>query len=365
MGIRSLVALVAATVLLLPPTTAAGGSANDGTSDVELVGAFLAGGPITGAALLDGYLYVATPDRLSIYDASQPLAPRLVGTQPSPHNIYGELISTDGKTLLLNDGLAGGTLDVWNVEDKTNPLIVSTVRGVTDEHVSCLLGCSWAYGSDGTIIDLRHPGDPDKLHENWKEIAGFAKPHLHRVDEFRTGFMATGPRQGPPMVVDVRRPLKPRVIASTGVPKNTPSAFLFSTWARGGRDRYLVTSTEQRRCTSEREGALVTFDSQGWPKDRHFELAGSFRYQGRTEQSDNSCAAYYFSLHPDFDDGGLILLPNGLEGTRIVEVSGRGAIEEVDSFVPPLSDVWLSFWIDEEIFYALNTTGEVYILRYG
>src|SRR3990170_4982346 len=111
MGIRarSVIALVAASALVALSAPSGGALEPGRATDVELVGAFLAGGPISGAALLDGYLYVTTPDRLSIYDASQPIAPRLVGTQPSPHYIYGELISTDGTTLLLNHGLSRGT----------------------------------------------------------------------------------------------------------------------------------------------------------------------------------------------------------------------------------------------------------------
>jgi len=53
-----------------------------------------------------------------------------------------------------------------------------------------------------------------------------------------------------------------------------------------------------------------------------------------------------------------------LEGIRLVSIGRTGAVEEVDSFTPPISDVWFTFWLDKEIFYALNRTGEVYILRY-
>lgn len=364
---RALAAALALGLLAVPGMSAADAPAGEDSARSELVGAFVVGAPITGATLLDGYLYVTSSDRLSIYDVSEPLLPKLVGTEPSPNAIYGELISTDGETLLLNNGIATGTLDIWNVEDKTNPVHVSSVGGVNDEHVSCALECTWAYGSLGSIVDLRKPGDPELRDPNWKEITGLEKDAIHRLDEFRYGFMATAPRQGPPVLLDVRRPLRPRIVARTLVPRKVPNAFLFSNWLRAGTDRYMVSSSETAVCNDKHQGALVTFDTTGWPRDRRFEVADTFKYRARTDsdEDEESCRSYYFSMHPDFADGGLILLPNGLEGTRIVEVSPRGSMEETDSFIPPVSDVWLAFWIDEEIFYALNTTGEVYILRYA
>ena len=139
------------------------------------------------------------------------------------------------------------------------------------------------------------------------------------------------------------------------------SMFLYSSWLRGGNDRFVLTSTENGTCSDDHQAALVTFDTRGWPRDDRFEEAGRFRYPGRTGES---CLAYYFSPHPDFADGGPVLLPNGLDGTRVIDVAPDGTMKESASFVLPNSDVWLAFWIDDEIFYALNSTGEAYVLRY-
>lgn len=340
------------------------GAAPRGEPDVSIVGAFATPGPITGAVLDGDFLYVTSFWSLTIYDTSNPLVPELLATKVSPHLVYGELISTDGEILLLNDGVGGGTLDVWNVEDKTNPVLAGSLLGVRDEHVSCILECRWAYGSDGSIIDLRSPDKPALHSINWKARVGIAGDALHRVDEFRPGFVATAPREGPPLIVDVRRPLSPRRVATTAVREGTPNMFLYTEWVNGGRDRFVISSTENAGCGDDHQGALLTFDTKGWPRDKSFEVAGTYRYRGRTESDDDACQAYYFSLHPSFDDGGLALLPNGIEGTRVIEIDERGRIEEVDAFVLPTSDVWLAFWMDEEIFYALNQTGEVYILRY-
>jgi hypothetical protein len=340
------------------------GVAGNAPAGVTLIGVIATGGPITGAVQDGRYLYVAGHTSISIYDTIEPTAPELLAVRTNPHLIYGELLSTGGEVLLLNGGFIGPTLDVWNVEDKSNPVLAGTVQWLPDEHVSCLLECTWAYGSDGSIVDLRDPTAPDLQDTNWKVEVGIGSKPMHRVDEFRPGFMATAPRSGPPLVLDVRRPLKPRIVATTKVPRVVPNLFLYSEWANGGRDRFLISSTENGGCTENHQGALVTFDTRGWPDDDSFELVDSYRYRGRTDSDDDSCQAYYFSLHPDFDDGGLALLPNGLEGTRIIEIDEGGEIEEVDSFVLPSSNVWLAFWMDEEIVYALNQTGEIYVLRY-
>ncbi len=354
---RRLVAAVLALCCLAPASAAERPAAS-----VALKGVFVAGGPIVGAALDGRYLYVATPHSLSIYDVEDPMAPELLATRASSRFVHGELISTGGDLLLLNGGIGIGGLDVWNVEDKSNPVVAGTIEGVRDEHFSCLLDCTWAYGSAGSIVDLRVPQDPVLHPGNWARSIGMGNTFFHRIDEYRRGFMATAPREGAPAIVDVRDPLRPRVVARTRMPSRYLSMFLYTTWARGGSDRFLVASTENPACDDDHKAALVTFDTKGWPRERRFEIAGRFRYTTRTE--DETCLAYYFSLHPEFEDGGLALLPNGLEGTRVIEVAPGGTMTEVGSFVLPTSDVWLAFWVDEEIFYALNATGEVYILRY-
>lgn len=342
-------------------------------ADIKLVGAFFVGTPISGAVQHDGFLYVTTSDRLSIYNIEDPASPVLEKTVLSPRLIYGELLSTNGETLLLNNGLEGNTLDIWDVEDKTNPVLSAALKGVTDEHVSCLLDCTWAYGSSGSIIDLRRQTEPVLRTENWMERAGMPvfgpqgfPVSVHRVDEFRHGFMATAPRGPAPDILDVRSPLHPKVIARGVHPPMGQSAYLFTGWPRDGRDRYVISSMEVGECDEDGyRGPLVTFDTRGWPQKQRFPVADTYRYKARTDTEERGCTAYYYSLNPSFEDGGLLILPSGLEGVRMVDVDDRGRMEEVDAFVPVVSDVWLAFWANEEIFYALNRTGEVYVLSYN
>lgn len=329
---------------------------------ITLEGVFLAGGQIRGAALDGDSLYVATPVSLSVYDVSSPLSPVLLARRASSRWIHGELISTGGDLLLLNGGIVAQGLDVWNVEDKSNPVLAASIDGLADEHFSCLLECTWAYGSEGSIVDLRNPHEPVVAAVNWKVASGIGRRRVHRIDEYRPGFMATSPRQAEPVMLDVRRPLQPRVVATTRMSPFDSINFLYTTWPRGGDDRFVLASTENGPCNDEFQAALVTFDTKGWPRDRRFEAAGRFRYKAVTEEE--RCLSYYMALHPGFHDGGLVALPNGQSGIRVVEASPDGKLHEADSFGLPTSNVWLAFWIDEEVFYALSETGEVYILRF-
>lgn len=337
-------------------------------SGIQFVGAFVVGAPITGAALSGDRLYLTTMDRLSIYDVADPRNPVQLASAPSPHPIHGELISTDGRLLLLNDPFVNDTLDVWDVEDKQNPVLVSTMRQATDEHFSCLLDCRWAYGSGGSVIDLQTPGKPVKKDLNWKEHLRLPDDvPIHRVDEYRRGFMVTAPRAGsPPIVIDARRPLDPKVIARIVFSPYNRRGFLYSTWPTEGRSRFLFSSVEysnSRNCDGEEEGALISFDTKGWPERWQFQEADRYKIRGTSEDSQD-CASYYFSLHPSYEKTGLILVPYGREGVRIVEIGSRGNFSEVDYYDTALFDIWHALWVSDEIFYAADRTGVVHILSF-
>ena len=355
-------ALLVLALTLVAAAAPAGARQQAIPGEVELAGVFHAGGTIRGAAIHSGYLYVSTPDRLAIYDLEDPENPQRRSMVASPRLVHGELLSTNGELLitneqnLVNDNFGLRTVDIWDVEDKSNPKLVGTVPSVPDEHLTCVLDCTWAYGSEGTILDLRDPTEPKKLEVNWMELAGLSGS-LHRVDEFRPGFIATAPSGWQPVTYDVRDPLRPRVHEQTRYPSFGRTGFLFTNWANEGRSRYLFSSVEypsDRDCDDKHDGALLAFDMRKRPAP----LVSRFSVPSR-----NGCVGFYFSFHPDFERTRLIALPQSLGGVRIVEFQ-PGKMIDAASFVPVVADVWLTFWIDEEFFYALSTSGEVYILRY-
>ena len=66
--------------------------------------------PIAGAAKLDNYLYIATVDRLTIWDVSDPIVPKLLGASPSPSQdlkIGSDTSSPNGDGYMWNAGNTG------------------------------------------------------------------------------------------------------------------------------------------------------------------------------------------------------------------------------------------------------------------
>lgn len=332
--------------------------------ELELVGVFGGDIPLTGAVLKGGYLYVTSAHKLSVFDVSSPLAPALVGVGPSPRAIHGELLPTNGETMLLNDGLGGATLDVWNVEDKSNPVLIATVSDVTDEHWGCLNGCTWAYGSAGSVVDLRDPGMPKVLTFDWRERAGVTTTTpIHRIDEYRPGYLVTGSREQAPAVIDARDPLRPRQVGRALSPAGAASKIIFSSWPLDGRSRYLLAAVELQEsgdCSNRGAGMLLSFDTHGYPNKARFPLAGRLE----TEASGCGGNGYYVDPNPGFGDNGLLALPF-MDGVMAVRIDDDGDLTEIASFVPPLGLFWLAFWADDDLLYALNQTGEIYILRYS
>jgi hypothetical protein len=176
--------------------------------------------------------------------------------------------------------------------------------------------------------------------------------------------MASAPRGRSPQIIDVRRPLNPRVVAIADTPGYSVDHYLFSSWLREGRDRFVITSGEMQECSESWRGALTTFDTSRWPNKKRLPQLDTYKYGDQGGSEGEGCSSYYFSLRPGFRNKGTVLLPSGTAGTRLLSVDRNGKMKEIDSFTPPVSDVWLTFWIDREIFYALNGTGEIYILRY-
>ena len=342
-----------------------GAQARPPAGELELVNVIHAGGTIGGAVVHDGYLYMSTPDRLTIYSLEDPAAPQQQGVGVSPRLIHGELLSTNGELLLLNEqaviteNSAGlRTVDIWDVEDKSNPKLVGSVRGTPDEHVSCILDCTWAYGSEGSILDLRDPTRPKLRGEDWMDLAGAGarRRDLHRVDEYRPGFITSAPRGRAPAIYDVRDPLRPRLVARARYKQHGFTGFLFSDVPGAGRGRYLFSSIEypgEGDCDDPSDGGVVAFDmkKRGMPQVSRF----------TTDNRD--CVGFYFSFHPDFERTGLIVLPQRIFGVRVVRFQ-PGNMSEMAAFAPAITDMWLSFWVDRDFVYALSITGEIYILRY-
>lgn len=374
-----MVARLVSMVLLLATATSAwagptpGGYASDNVAYIRFVPFEV--GTATGASRYGDYLVVTSWRSFSIYDISEATAPTLLTTEPFGFKFENEDVATNGKIMLFSEEAPGNALHVWDIEDATNPVEVATVEGAGNHTATCILGCTFSYGSDGAIVDLRDPTNAE-LVGNWREELGI-EHRVHDVDEFRSGFIVVSAFDGPMMLVDVRKPLKPREVVAAAPPELEPEAFkaganVHSTrWPRGGRDRFLMgqggSNLSQVQC-DEGTRNFWTFDASRWEHQGVLRLIDEYTpgsgspEQGRYPVS--TCSTHWFEPHRDFHNGGFVVVAYYDLGTRFLEIGKAGEIAEIGWFLPYGGLTSSTYWITDEVVYAIDYTRGFDILRF-
>lgn len=306
---------------------------------------------------LGQYLYLTGTRALSIYDVADPLDPQLVSHVPLGYQWQNEDVSTNGKVLLISESLPGDVLHVWDVSNPQLPFETGRVLFAGNHTMECLHDCTWSYGSEGDIVDLRDPNAP-VLAGNWMEAIGFAGD-AHDVNEVRPGLVVVATISEDFLLLDVEDPLHPRVVG-TG-PHPEPDAYLLHQiiWPRLGTDRLALASGEGG------EGPILSYRVKQNPG-----AAPTFEVAGRYTLGSTS---HWFDVHPQFRDGGLLSVGWYGSGTRILEVAPDGELTEVGHYdasagsllegVPPDS-TWAARWISDDIVYAIDNGRGIDILRF-
>jgi hypothetical protein len=370
---RRLIGVAAVTALLAGAAPAGAGIAKPvmgfTSSNVEYLSTvpFDAGMP-TGGRLVGKYFYVAGTRALSIYDVSTPESPQLVSTTHLGFVFANEDVDTNGKILLMSGDTHPAALFVYDVTDKANPKEIGRIDGLKDHTFSCVLKCKWAYGAGGNIIDLRDPSDP-KVVGNWNpgmpvRFDGFD------VTEVAPGIVVTSSRTI--RMLDARKnPAKPATIALGSAGDNR----LIHTnhWPRKGKDRFLLVQGETpltQRCNGN-SGAFMTWDASRWRDTRTFGLIDEFRVGNGTHVDGNppagvwGCTNMWFQHHPSFKNGGLVASGFFEHGARFLNVDGKGKISELGYFTPVVGSTIATYWITDDIVYALDLYRGIDILRFS
>lgn len=362
---RRLVAAVAAfSLAFIAPATGApargagptvGGFASD---NFEYVTHIPFANDTAGARIVGKYMYVTTSRGLSIYDISNPENPVLTGTALLPQNPYfgEEDPDTNGKILLLNE-------HVIDVEDKTNPVLLAD--HTADQHtMTCILDCTYAYGSEGAILDLRDPTKP-KVVGDWTKIAPPVS-NTHDVTEVKPGLIMTS--TNPLVYLDARKdPLRPKVLAMAGTEDR---AYMHANlWPRSGKERFLLVGSETMgpQC-GPNAGAFMTWDTKNWEKTRTFKLTDTYRVKNGLYTDGQSPANLYcthwFDPHPKYRNGGLVAMAWYEHGTRLFDISRNGKITEAGYFIPYGGSTSAAYWANDEILYSVDYNRGVDVLRY-
>jgi hypothetical protein len=360
--------LAAALPAGLPAATAAPTAGGFASDNVEwLANVPFDVGTATGAKVVGKYLYVTSWRAFSIYDLSDPLDPTLLSTTPFGFKFENEDVSTNGSILVFSETLPQSNLHIWDVEDKGNPTLITTLAGAGQHTMSCILKCRYLYGSGGNVIDLRDPANPEVV-GNFLE--GMPATSTHDVTEVAPGLVLTSSR--PIMLLDARRdPLRPKLLG-VGDDDGITGGVHSNTWPRAGKDRFFIVSSEtnfQGRCSGA-NGAFMTWDTTGYRKTKSFRMVDIFQLDNGTYADGNpaaqasGCSAHWFEHHPDFRNGGLVAVGAYDHGTRFLEVSPKGKISQAGYFLPYGGTTMASYWLDDEIVYGIDLTRGIDILRW-
>lgn len=331
-------------------------------------------GTATGASVFGKFLIVTGWRSFSIYDITYPEDPELITVVPFGFKFENEDVATDGEIMLFSEEAPGDALHVWNVEDKSNPVEIATVEGAGDHTATCILRCTYSYGSDGSIVDLRDPVKA-KLVGNWHKKLGI-KNRIHDVDEFRNGYVVVGAFEGPIMLVDVRTPLAPKLVVSAEPPKLRDEAFAAGAnvhntrWPREGKDRILMaqggSNLAQAQC-DEGTRNFWTFDASRWEDHGVLKLTDEYK-PGNGAPTDgkypaSTCSTHWFQPHPDFHNGGLVAIAYYDLGTRFLDIASNGKIKEIGWFLPYAGVTSATYWVTDELVYAIDYARGFDILR--
>lgn len=317
----------------------------------------------SGARLVDEYFYITTARWLVIYDVSNPTMPERLGMAvlPQEPQFSEEDVDTNGNILLIG---TLGNLYVFDVSEKTNPTQIGSLEGADQHTISCILNCTYGYGSAGLIVDLRDPTHPKEV-GNWGD--GMPASSGHDVTEVAPGLVVTS--TNPLMLLDARKdPVHPRLLA-LGAPDD--ERFMHSNaWPRTAKDKFLLVGGETSGpfCDDEDAGAFMTWDASRWKKTKTFTMIDEYRVTDGLPTDGNatvhSFCTHWFEVHPKFHNGGLLAMAWYEHGTRFLRISDKGKISEDGYFLPVGGATSAAYWITDEIVYAVDYQRGVDILRY-
>jgi hypothetical protein len=359
---RALLTLLA--VLLLAPAAHAQAPAGGFTSPgVEFVSNFARHWDSSGAKLKDGFFYITTERDLVIYDVKDAEHPVQVGTFTFPDAgtpiFTEEDPDTNGRILLVWNAKG---LMVIDVSDKTKPALLSSLADTSDQHtVSCILDCTWAYGSEGAIVDLRDPAKPRLSKQTWDRGAD----SFHDVSEVSPGLVLTSTE--PMYLLDARSdPENPTVLAEARAPGFTHA----NLWPHGGTDDFALVGGESvgPNCSEEASATFQTWDTRGWQSSRTFKLVDQFAMstglppQGASPET--TYCVHWFTTHPTYANGGLVAIAWYEHGVRFLKVSGEGNISEVGWYVPVGGQSSGAYWINDRVVYVADYLRGLDILRF-
>jgi len=403
--------LAALTCLVLPVAASAQAPAPDflASDNVELVNTFRpATGLTAGARVVGNRLFVTSSKDLEIFDISKPEAPKLISNVEANIQFENEEVPTNGKLLGISSDAAntgpecltappaglpllGGCLRLYDVRDPTGIKELPSVPGAGDHTSTCILDCTYFYGSRGSITDARAAlmpgGRAVKLKAKWTDVvqaqAGKFTASCHHVSEVRPGIIITAcnpsavlsvlPEDGGSITV-------PKVLFTGTTPQEAKRFIHSARWPREGQDKFILLGGETNfrpNCdqpgplSDTPVGAFMTFDASHVKQDGKYTPIDEIRPTNGSYLDSNppaqilGCSVHWFEEHPTFRNGGLVALAEYENGTRFLQVMPDGKIKEQGYFVPLGGSTSSPDWApNSNILYASDYERGIDVLRY-
>ncbi|HWC13489.1 MAG TPA: hypothetical protein VG929_02700 [Actinomycetota bacterium] len=390
----ALIAVALAGVLMTTPLAAAQPnlptpeSVGFSSSNVQWVSINPAHAGTSGGKLVGKFYYLTDPRGLFIYDTSKPESPQLVGRLAAPQIGTGAALAqedpdTNGKILLVNAYSSGGSptaLQVVDVSDKAAPKVIGSIA-LSDHTWTCFLDCKYAIGRTGYVLDLTDPTAPKEI-GNWKDHV--TQPsYMHDFEEVAPGLLI-GAGQ-PSFYIDMRNPTKPKQLSAFS-PEFHSLGYHSAIWPRKGKDSLLLMGAEVAPqggnsaagsdCAQDNVHALATYDASAAVKrgprpGAIFRRLSEWRVAGRGAYADGKApghtlyCGHWFDPHPKWRNGGIVAIGHYDWGTRFVDVSRDGKMEEVGYFQPVAGHTSSAEWISDEIVYVHDYRRGLEILRFS
>lgn len=333
--------------------------------------------------------FVSGAAGLSIYDATDPKHPLLLGHLPV-YNWENEdiAVADDGQTAVLTEFTGSFYLHVVDVSDPTLPLITGSMVLSGAHTVECAdRHCSYAFGSEGQTYDLRDRAQPVELpkERSWGELTGAGSGHNLHQDAAGYWISDTMPLV---MFKESPDPLHLKVLTRGQITKNTayqhnnvrPRAAKWVPRANGAstgapyRDGELLLGegeTNFEYACNGASGAFSTWSLVGWNKGAKMRQLDVLRPVNGSLGSSNpavnamGCSGHWFTTL-DGADGSILVAAAWYEhGTRFLSVNPRtGRISQLGWFQPQRGSTSAAYWMGHGTVWSVDYHSGIDVLTF-
>ncbi|MDP9102221.1 MAG: hypothetical protein M3N21_08770 [Actinomycetota bacterium] len=311
--------------------------------------------------------FVSGTAGLSIYDATDPATPTLLGHLPI-YNWENEdiAVSQDGSTAILTEFDGQLYLHVIDVSNPLLPTLKGTLPLQASHTAECAdRHCNYLFGSEGQTFDIRDRAHPTQLATGWGDLTGAGRGHNLHQDAAGIWTSDTDP-----LVVFKETPDPLHLTVLTHGPISLNTAYQHNN-IRPRANRYHPRmpgeslggplrpgelllgegeTNEQPSCSGG-SGAFATWSMAGFDRGVPMQQLHVLRPVQGTYADGNAavnalgCSGHWFS-QKDARDGSILVAAAWYEhGTRFLKVNPRtGTIGQVGWFQPVRGSTSAAYW---------------------